>query len=73
VGRLKSYVVDAMERLQLSFEEVTKLSLVELDALLEQREQELQQATTDINNKIDEQGWDVDVDEDGPFICIAEN
>ncbi len=73
MGRLKSYVVDAMERLQLSFEEVTKLSLVELDALLEQREQELQQATTDINNKIDEQGWDVDVDEDGPFICIAEN
>ena len=62
-----------MERLQLSFEEVTKLSLVELDALLEQREQELQQATTDIENKIDEQGWDVDVDEDGPFICIAEN
>lgn len=73
MGRLKSYVVDAMERLQLSFEEVTKLSLVELDALLEQREQELQQATTDIENKIDEQGWDVDVDEDGPFICIAEN
>ena len=73
MGRLKSYVVDAMERLQLSFEEVTKLSLVELDALLEQREQELQQATTDIENKIDEQEWDVDVDEDGPFICIAEN
>ena len=73
MGRLKSYVVYAMERLQLSFEEVTKLSLVELDALLEQREQELQQATTDIENKIDEQGWDVDVDEDGPFICIAEN
>lgn len=48
------------------------MSLVELDALLEQKESQLKQATDEIEQKIDELGWDVDVDEDGPFICIME-
>ncbi len=72
MGKVKAIVGDACERLQLSLEEVMEMSLVELDALLEQKESQLKQATDEIEQKIDELGWDVDVDEDGPFICIME-
>ena len=72
VGKLKALVGDAAERLQLSVEEVMKMSLVEIDALLEGKERELEQSNADIQEQINELGWDVDVDEDGPFICIAE-
>lgn len=72
MGKLKALVGDAAERLQLSVEEVMKMSLVEIDALLEGKERELEQANADIQEQINELDWDVDVDEDGPFICIAE-
>ena len=63
------------------------MSLVELNTLLEQRIKGLEQAESEIDKQIEEvdkqikekeqeisaqMGWDVDVDEDGPFICIAE-
>jgi len=71
MGRVKKYVEDAMERLGLDIDEVTTMSIKELDALLSQREQDLKIANADIRKQMDENGWDVDVDEDGPFICIA--
>lgn len=70
MGKLKAVVGDAAERLQLSLEEVMSMSLVELNTLLEQQVKELEQAESEIDKQIEE--WDVDVDEDGPFICIAE-
>lgn len=72
VGKLKSLVGDAAERLQLPIEEVMKMSLVEIDALLKNTERELEQANEQIEQQIEGLDWDVDVDEDGPFICIAE-
>ena len=71
MGKLKSLVGDAAERLQLPVQEVMKMSLVEIDALLEGKERELEQANAQIEQQIEELGWDVDCDEDGPFICIA--
>ena len=71
MGKLKSLVGDAAERLQLPIEEVMKMSLVEIDALLEGKERKLEQANAQIEQQIEELGWDVDVDEDGPFICLA--
>ena len=71
MGKLKSLVGDAAERLQLPIAEVMKMSLVEIDALLEGKERELEQANAQIEQQIEELGWDVDVDEDGPFICLA--
>ncbi len=71
MGKLKSLVGDAAERLQLPIEEVMKMSLVEINALLEGKERELEQANAQIEQQIEELGWDVDVDEDGPFICLA--
>jgi len=80
VGKLKALVGDAAERLQLSLEEVMSMSLVELDTLLNEQIKGLEQAESEIDKQIEEKeqeitaqmGWDVDVDEDGPFICIAE-
>ena len=72
MGKLKSLVGDAAERLQLPIEEVMKMSLVEIDALLKNTERELEQANEQIEQQIEGLDWDVDVDEDGPFICIAE-
>ena len=71
MGKLKSLVWDAAERLQLPVQEVMKMSLVEIDALLEGKERELEQANAQLEQQIEELGWDVDCDEDGPFICIA--
>tara|TARA_E500000305_G_C3959054_1_gene206102 strand:- start:568 stop:792 length:225 start_codon:yes stop_codon:yes gene_type:complete len=71
MGKVKKYVEDAMERLGLDINEVTTMSIKELDTLLEQREQQLKIANADIRKQMDEKGWDVDVDENGPFICIA--
>ena len=71
MGKLKSLVGDAAERLQLPIEEVMKMSLVEIDALLKGKERELEQANAQIEQQIEELGCDVDVDEDGPFICLA--
>jgi len=68
MGQVKGYLEDALERLQMSWDEVQGMSLVELNELLEQRERSLEQAKADIQNKLDEQEWDVDVDENGPFI-----
>ena len=70
MGKLKALVGDAAERLQLSLEEVMSMSLVELNTLLEEQVKGLEQAESEIDKQIQE--WDVDVDEDGPFICIAE-
>lgn len=80
MGKLKALVGDAAERLQLSLEEVMSMSLVELDTLLNEQIKGLEQAESEIDKQIEEKeqeitaqmGWDVDVDEDGPFICIAE-
>ena len=50
------------------------MSIVELDNALAQKEEQLAQATDNIEqriNRLEQDGWDVDVDEDGPFICIA--
>ena len=68
MGQVKGYLEDALERLQMSWDEVQGMSLVELNELLEQRERSLEQAKADIQNKLDEQEWDVVVDENGPFI-----
>ena len=68
MGQVKGYLEDALERLQMSWDEVQGMSLVELNELLEQRERSLEQAKADIQNKLDEQEWDVDDDENGPFI-----
>ena len=68
MGQVKGYLEDALERRQMSWDEVQGMSLVELIELLEQRERSLEQAKADIQNKLDEQEWDVDVDENGPFI-----
>ena len=68
MGQVKGYLEDALERLQMSWDEVQGMSLVEVNELLEQRERSLEQAKADIQNKLDEQEWDVDVDENGPFI-----
>ena len=68
MGQVKGYLEDALERLQMSWDEVQGMSLVELNELLEQRERSLEQAKADIQNKLDEQEWDVDVDENGPYI-----
>lgn len=87
MGKLKSLLADASECLQVPIEEVMEMSLVELNTLLEQRIKGLEQAESEIDKQIEEvdkqikekeqeisaqMGWDVDVDEDGPFICIAE-
>ena len=47
---------------------------------LEQAELEIEEQIEEVDRQIKEKeqditaqmGWDVDVDEDGPFICIAE-
>ncbi len=72
MGQVKAYLADALERLQMSYDEVSGMSLVELNELLEQRENSLKLAKAEIEEQIkQEQEWDVDVDENGPFICIA--
>ena len=72
MGQVKAYLADALERLQMSYDEVQGMSLVELDELLEQRERSLKLAKAEIEEQIKQaQEWDVDCDENGPFICIA--
>ena len=88
MGKLKKLLADAAECLQVPIEEVMEMSLVELNTLLEEKVNRLEQAESEIeaqikevDKKIEEKeqeilaqtGWDVDVDEDGPFICIAES
>ena len=70
MGKLKALLADASECLQVPIEEVMEMSLVELNTLLEEKVKGLEQAESEIDKQIEE--WDVDVDEDGPFICIAE-
>ncbi len=74
MGKVKGYVSDICDNLGISFDEVCNMSIVELDNALAQKEEQLAQATDNIEQRIDrleQDGWDVDVDEDGPFICIA--
>jgi|TARA_Y100000592_G_C5206253_1_gene192875 hypothetical protein len=80
VGKLKKLLADAAECLQVPIEEVMEMSLVEINTLLEEKNKKLEQAELEIEAqiKVEEDrlmqlGWDVDVDEDGPFICIAES
>lgn len=80
MGKLKKLLADAAECLQVPIEEVMEMSLVEINTLLEENNKKLEQAELEIEAqiKVEEDrlmqlGWDVDVDEDGPFICIAES
>ena len=74
MGQVKAYLADALERLQMSYDEVSGMSLVELNELLEQRENSLKLAKTEILEQIkQEQEWDVDTLENRPSICIATN
>lgn len=80
MGSLKKLLADAAECLQVPIEEVMEMSLVEINTLLEEKNKKLEQAELEIEAqiKVEEDrlmqlGWDVDVDEDGPFICIAES
>lgn len=80
MGKLKKLLADAAECLQVPIEEVMEMSLVEINTLLEEKNKKLEQAELEIEAqiKVEEDrlmklGWDVDVDEDGPFICIAES
>ena len=56
--------------LQMSHEEVESMSLSEIDALLKNHEHSLEKAVDEIKEQV-EQEWDVDVDENGPFVCLA--
>ncbi len=74
MGQVKAYLADALERLQMSYDEVSGMSLLELNELLEQRENSLKLAKTEILEQIkQEQEWDVDNLENRPSICIATN
>jgi len=74
MGQVKAYLADALERLQMSYDEVSGMSLLELNELLEQRENSLKLAKTEILEQIkQEQEWDVDTLKNRPSICIATN
>ena len=73
MGKVKAYLADALERLQMGYEEVSSMSLVEINALLEKHEHQLEQANAEIEQTIEKQEWDVDCEENGAFICISTN
>ena len=78
MGKVKSQWLEHLsEVLQLSEVELLKYSLTELDNMLKEHEQELEDKVQQTDDYIDQlaqqDGWDVDVDEDGHiFIVNAE-
>jgi len=78
VGKVKSQWLEHLsEVLQLSEVELSKYSLTELDNMLKEHERELEEQVQQTDDYIDQlaqqDGWDVDVDEDGRiFIVNAE-
>jgi len=73
VGKVKSQWLEHLsEVLQLSEQELMKFTLKELDMMLAEYEQALVNKLKETDDYINAQGWDVDVDEDGPFIVSTE-
>ena len=78
MGKVKSQWLEHLsEVLQLSEVELSKYSLTELDNMLKEHERELEEQVQQTDDYIDQlaqqDGWDVDVDEDGRiFIVNAE-
>ena len=78
MGKVKSQWLEHLsEVLQLSEVELSKYSLTELDNMLKEHERELEEQVQQTDDYIDQlaqqDGWDVDVDEDGHiFIVNAE-
>ena len=69
MGKVKRYLEHVLDVLQITHEEVESMSLSEIDAMLTNHEHSLEKAVSDVKEQI-EQEWDVDVDENGPFICL---
>jgi len=69
MGNVKRYLEHVIDVLQVSHEEVEGMSLSEIDAMLENHEHSLEKAVDDIEEQLEQDLWDVDVDENGPFLC----
>jgi hypothetical protein len=68
MGAIKGVVGDACELLHLTVEEAMKMTISQLLKAIETAERDIDKI---VDNQIDtdrEEGWDVDVDENGPFI-----
>ena len=77
MGKVKSQWLEHLsEVLQLSEQELMKYTLKELDMMLAEYEHSLEQKLKESDDYIEQlaiaEGWDVDVDEDGPFIVSIE-
>ena len=75
MGAVKGVVGYACELLNLTLEEAMDMSIQELTDAIDQTEKSIEevidaQMSTDVHSQ--SSGWDVDVDEDGPYICLAD-
>jgi len=77
VGKVKSQWLEYLsEVLQLPEHELVKYTLTELDNMLKTYEQSLEQKVKEQDDYIDQlsqqDGWDVDVDENGHIFIVSE-
>jgi len=79
VGAVKGVVGYACELLNLTLEEAMDMTIQELTDAIAQTEKSIEevidaqidaQMSTDVHSQSSD--WDVDVDEDSPFICLAD-
>ena len=75
MGAVKGVVGYACELLNLTLEEAMDMTIQELTDAIDQTEKSIEevndaQMSTDVHSQ--SSGWDVDVDEDGPYICLAD-
>jgi hypothetical protein len=73
MGAVKGVVTYACELLDMSLEEALELTIQELTDRIEQTESAIVKAQELQELASCSQEWDVDCDENGPFICIAED
>jgi DNA-binding transcriptional MerR regulator len=69
MGNVKRYLEHVIDVLQVSHEEVEGMSLSEIDTMLKNHEHSLEKAVDDIEEQLEQDLWDVDIDENGPFLC----
>ena len=67
MGAVKGVVTYACDILDISLNEAMEMTIQELQSAIRVAEDKL-----DEHNSQQSNDWDVDVDENGPFICIAE-
>lgn len=72
MGAVKGVVGYACELLNLTLEEAMDMTIQELQDAIEQAETGIEEVIEMRIQMEREQGFDVDVDENGPFICLAD-